>query len=671
MLIDQIPRNSQLWLFFALIWALAPHLGHLPIWVLLAGAVIFVWRWRIYLGRWAMPGAIIKTLLVVVCAFGIWRGYGSWRGVEPMTGLLLVGMLLKLLEMKTRRDALLVVFLGYFAAGAQLLFSQMILETVYSLVSVWLLLTAQQLLFSGTQGAVKRALKHSGGLLLQAVPLMLVLFMILPRTGPLWAMPMQKHAAKTGISDSLSPGDVVNLTKSGKLAFRVDFDGDLPPPAERYWRGLVMSKFDGRTWRARPYEFNPGGRAFDVFNQSPSPWRVARGDIRPGERVFDYRILMEPSHQRWLFTLGLPLAIESTKRWAITVDQTVQALTPLSERSRFSLTAVDRPVGDGELHPFMRRHYLALPEGFNPRTQALAEQWRSEGLAPAAMIQRFLELVQSRFVYTLQPPALGEHSVDDFLFQTQQGFCEHFASSFVVFARAAGIPARVVTGYQGGELGLAGDYLLVHQMDAHAWAEVWITDHWQRVDPTAAVAPSRIRDGLRAAMQDSVDLLGEPLSLMRYSHINWLNQARLQWEEINYRWQNSVVGFDTERQSSLLKNLLGGLEPWRVGVFFLVGAVGPVLLIALWFAWRNRPQPQPKLHKMLQQFERKAGVTRQPGEAVGDYFTRVALRYPTHSNQVQRLARLFEQGLYGAQEAEVSALLKTQIRLFKAPKADA
>ncbi len=665
MLIEQIPRNSQLWLFFALLWALAPHTSHLPVWVLGAGAVILIWRWQIYLGRWAMPGRLIKTLLVLVCAFGIWRGYGSWRGVEPMTGLLLVGMLLKLLEMRHRRDALLVVFLGYFAAAAQLLFAQLIFETLYCTLTFWWLLTAQQLLFSGPTAGVKPALRRSGVMLLQALPVMVALFLVLPRTGPLWAMPMQNHAARTGISDSMSPGDVVDLTKSGKLAFRVNFDGAVPPPEARYWRGIVLSEFDGRTWRARNYDFNPGGRGVDRSNQAPSSWRLLPEAARQGAPRYRYQVLMEPSHRTWLFTLGVPLSVESNKRWSITIDQTVRTLLPIADRQRFEFYTVDMPVVAEQLHPFVQRHYLSLPPRVNPRTRALADQWRATGLSKQALIARFENMIQERFIYTLQPPALGEHSVDEFLFQTQQGFCEHFASSFVFFARAAGIPARVVTGYQGGELGLAGDYLLVHQMDAHAWAEVWINGEWLRVDPTAAVAPSRIRSGLRAAMQNNADLLGDPLSLMRYSHINWLNQARLQWEEVNYRWQSMVVGFDGDRQSAVLEKLLGGMEPWRIGVFLLLAAGAPLALLALWLAWCNRSEPLPPLLRLLRRIERKTGIERAPGEPVGQYFARVERLLPEQTRLWQQFSALFERGLYDDKNAEAVRLIKAQLARIK------
>ncbi|UTA49292.1 DUF3488 and transglutaminase-like domain-containing protein [Simiduia sp. 21SJ11W-1] len=669
MLIDQIPRTSQLWLLFALVWTVVPHLTHLPVWVWGAGLVIIFWRWQIYAGQWSMPGRIMKTLLVLVCAFGIWRGYGSWRGVEPMTGLLLVGMLLKLLEMKTRRDALLVVYLGYFVAAAQLLFAQLILDSLYAAASFWALLCAQQLLFSGRTASIGPALKRSGVMALQALPVMVALFLVMPRTGPLWAMPMQKHAARTGISDTMAPGDVVDLTKSGKLAFRVNFDGDIPPPPARYWRGLVLSQFDGRTWRARNYDFSPGGRGVDLFNQQPSPWRMNEALLPPETPRYSYQVLMEPSHRPWLFTLGLPLEIESNKRWAITADHTVHTLIPVSDRQRFSVVSADLPVPAETLHPFVERHYLALPMGYNPRTRDLASEWQRMGLSAPQIIARFEQMIGEQFIYTLQPPALGNHSVDDFLFGTKQGFCEHFASSFVFFMRAAGVPARVVTGYQGGELGLAGDYLLVHQMDAHAWAEVWINGQWLRVDPTAAVAPSRIRDGLRASLGDGSAELGEPLSLIRYSNINWLNQARLQWEEVNYRWQSMVVGFDSDQQSALLKRLLGGVDPWRIGVFLLLAAGLPLVLLALWLAWRNRAAPLPPLLRLLANIEKKVGEPRAAGEPVGQYFARLGRAYPAQAGLWAQLAALFERGLYDDKNTEAVRLIKAQLARIKRPAA--
>lgn len=679
MLAHQIPRNSLLWLLFSLVWTLIPHLQHLPGWVVFAGAVIFFWRWRIYRGIWAMPGKLVKTTLVLVCAYGIWRGYGSWRGVEPMTGLLLVGMLLKLLEMKSRRDALLVVFLGYFAAATQLLFSQMLLDSIYTLISVWWLLAAQQLLFSGAQMRVRQTLKFAGILLAQAVPVMLVLFVMLPRTGTLWAMPSHQQAARTGMSDSMSPGDVVSLTKSGQVAFRVDFKDATPPPAERYWRGLVLSVFDGRRWSQRSYDVNPGVRGIDLNSDTASSWRAAAQDPEQSEIQYRYQLLMEPSHQRWLFTFGVPISIESRARWAITVDQTLMTLTPMAERQRFDIVSAQRSITEGSLHPFLERHYLTLPEGFNPKTLALARRWSLDSHDPKVIIERFNRWITAEFTYTLQPPGLGRDSVDEFLFTSKQGFCEHFASSFVVFARAAGIPARVVTGYQGGELGLDDDYLLVHQMDAHAWSEVWIDGQWLRVDPTAAVAPERIEKGLRESMSGREELLGEPLSLMRFSHIRWLNNARLQWDMVNYYWQKNVVEFDEPSRAGVLARWFGEMEPWRMGLVFLAGAGSPILLLGFWMYWKGRPLPLSPTQRLLADFERRlvVGDRRRTGETLGDFFSRLGKDHPEKTGQLAQISRLFEKLLYSSvdQQRTLLTAIRHQIMAFRLkankPTADA
>ena len=670
MLVDQIPRNSLIWLLFSLLLAMLPHLSHLPIWVVAAGCVIFYWRWKIHQGVWSMPGKLVKIMLVLVCAFGVWRGYGSWRGVEPTTGLLIVGMLLKLLEMKSRRDALLVVFLGFFTASGQLLFSQLIIDTLYTLICFWCLLSTQQLLFSEAQLQIKLALKKSAVMVLQAIPIMLVLFFMTPRIAPLWAMPSQKHAAQTGVSDSMAPGDVVDLTKSARLAFRVAFDGDIPPPAQRYWRGLVLSQFDGRTWTQRSYDFNPGVRGRDQQRDQPSPWRAKLDANTPAGQSLKYQILMEPSNRRWLFTLGMPLHLQSRQRWLVTVDQTVETLAPIQERQVFNVESVLQ-TEQAELHPFMRRHYLSLPEGFNPRTLELAKQWAFEEQEPRAIIARFEQWIRQGFVYTLQPLPLGQDSVDDFLFQTQQGFCEHFASSFVVFARAAGIPARVVTGYQGGELASDGDYLLVHQMDAHAWAEVWIDGQWLPVDPTGAVAPERIQGGLREAMANDLTLLGEPMSLMRFSHVQWLNSARLQWDELNYYWQSRVVGFDKDSQSALLNKWFSGMDSWRVGLIFLAAAAVPLVLLGLWMMWQGRPAPLPPVMRLLKLFEKRLPATdaRKTGEPLGDYFTRLARSYPEQSSQFARLHAMFDKCLYAgvSNSSDYFKALRIQILAFKLP----
>lgn len=673
MLIDQIPRKSLLWMIGAVVAACLPHWPHAPGWLWLAMAVVFGWRVQIYRGRLALPSVWIKGLLVLLCALAVWRAFGNLRGIEPMTALLLAGLVLKCLEMRNRRDALLVVMLGYFVTAAQLLYSTQILASIYALLCVWALLVAQQLLFSGANNPFGAVVRHSGVMLLQSVPVMLALFMLMPRLAPLWAMPSQQHAAKTGISDSMSPGDVVDLTQSGKLAFRVSFDGELPSPEARYWRGLVMSEFDGRTWRRHDYDFLPGERAVDLYRDTPSQWRMDQllmGDDVP---VYRYELLMEATHQSWLFTLGLPRSISMGQAWGITRDHTLFTLMPMLERNALSVTSVDIAMPQAQLHPLVQRRYLALPEGYNPRSLALAKSWMAEADNPHSFIEKFQHWVTARFVYTLQPPALGRDSVDDFLFTTQQGFCEHFASSFAFLARAAGIPARVVIGYQGGELSVDGRYLLVHEMDAHAWTELWIAGQWQRVDPTAFVAPERIRMGLRGSMREQQELLGDPMSLMRFSYIGTLNQLRLQWDYVNYLWQSKVAGFDRKAQQGLLDQWLGGRDPLQLALVFLALVLGPVLLVALWMMWLNRPAPEPLIQRLLRDVARGLGpeLQRHQGEAVGDYFRRLALAMPAREEDCLNLARVFDHRLYGAgtDDQRAEQLLRQWVTRFRQSKA--
>lgn len=668
MLIDQIPRKSLLWMIGAVVAACLPHWPHAPGWLWLAMALVFGWRVQIYRGRLALPSFWIKALLVLICGLAVWRAFGNLRGLEPMTALLIAGLVLKCLEMRNRRDALLVVLLGYFVTAAQLLYSTQLLASLYALVCIWALLVAQQLLFSGAGNPFKAIVKHSGVMLLQALPVMLALFLLMPRLAPLWAMPSQQHAARTGISDTMAPGDVVDLTQSGKLAFRVSFEGDVPPPEARYWRGLVMSEFDGRTWRRHDYDFLPGERAVDLYRDQPSSWRMSNLLMGENVPVYQYELLMEETHQSWLFTLGLPVTVSMGQAWGITRDHTLFTLKPMRERNAMTITSADLPMPQSTLHAFVQRRYLALPEGYNPRTLALAKSWMAERDSADFFVEKFRQWVASRFVYTLQPPGLGRDSVDEFLFTTQQGFCEHFASSFVVMARAAGIPARVVTGYQGGELSVDGQYLLVHQMDAHAWAELWIDGQWQRIDPTAFVAPERIRMGLRDSMREQQALLGEPMSLMRFSYIATLNQLRLQWDYVNYLWQSRVAGFDRDTQQGLLDQWLGGRDPLQLALAFLLLVLGPLVLVALWMMWSGRPAPEPMIKRLMRQVTKGLGpeLQRRPGETLGDFFRRLARAMPAREQECLNLARVFDHRLYGpgTEDARAEQLLRQWVTRF-------
>ncbi|HEX6736559.1 MAG TPA: DUF3488 and transglutaminase-like domain-containing protein, partial [Azonexus sp.] len=465
------------WLFLAAAVTVAPHFAHQPVWLSAFAGLSFVWAAWLWWSDRRLPGRWLLMLVVAGGCAAIFAEFRSLFGRDAGVALLVMLMALKLLELKSRRDAVVVVTLGYFLLLTHYFYSQSIATGLWLLAALWLLTAALIRVHGGHAATPVGTLRHAALLAGQALPFMLVLYLLFPRVaGPLWGLPQDAHAGRTGLSETMAPGNIANLARSGEIAFRVLFDGTPPPRDRLYWRGPVLEDFDGTSWR--PYS-GTTPRARLEFLGPP----------------LAYETTLEGHNRRWLLALDAPAAQPADTVLSGTL--TANARQPISHRQRFRFAAgLDYRFNAEESPPVLARNLL-LPPGRNPRTIELARGWKTAGSSPQALIDRALALFASQFFYTLQPPLLGENSVDDFLFTTRRGFCEHYAAAFVVLMRAAGVPARVVTGYQGGERNPVDGYLVVRQSDAHAWAEVWLADRgWVRVDPTAAVSPARIETGL-------------------------------------------------------------------------------------------------------------------------------------------------------------------------------
>ena len=660
----QIPRTGLLWLLIAVVVVVAMHAEHLPIWISAAAGIAVVWHIQVYRGAWRYPGKWAKFLLLLLCGAGLLMEYRSLLGVEPMVALLLSGFILKLLEMHHRRDGLIVVYLAYFAGIVQALFYQTIGTALIILLSLTVTTSALVGLNQSQEGQRWFKPVRIGGLaLLQAIPLMIVLFMVMPRLGSLWAVPMQKHGGVTGMSDRMSPGDLARLGQSAELAFRVGFAGDIPSQRQLYWRALVLSRFDGRTWT----QLGPWGYdAWDAqwYGEPSASWD--RNIERLG-RPLAYNVILEPTHAPWLFTLGS--ALPESGGIALTRDNVLMHRTPVTTKMGYRVRSWLQYRNEAEgLSPRRRAHELALPTGFNPETLALAAQWRQETASADELIQRLLDWYNQAFTYTLRPPALGEHTVDEFLFHTRRGFCEHFASSFVFFMRAAGIPARIVAGYQGGERHPTDQYLTVRQYDAHAWAEVWLAGRgWVQVDPTAAVAPQRIEQSFSELFGAEEDFLEDQLfALARYRHIGWINGLRLRLDTLDYVWATRVLGYQNI-QHDVLTDLLGEINPLRVGLFLLIGAALALAPLGLIYLWSSRRPRRDELDELFMAFCRKLerlGIPREIGEGPRTYAARVAQERPDWAQAATRVSRYFEAQRYGDTRFHM-ARLRRAIRDFR------
>ncbi|QIB67287.1 transglutaminase TgpA family protein [Kineobactrum salinum] len=639
-----VPRNALVWIIISQFALLAPHLGRLPLWVVLVYLFAAGWRIMVYQGRWSFPGRWVKLGLIAAGFAAIWLSYGNLLGLEPTVALLLTAFALKLLELIRRKDAYVLIFLGYFICVTGFLFTQHLLLVLYSMLDILLLTTALVALHQPGEHRFRLAtVRLPAVMLAQALPLMLVLFFLFPRLGPLWTVPVKSHAARTGVSDFMQPGDISSLSQSDEVAFRVQFDGDIPPRSELYWRGLVFSVLENGAWRSLKYADIPARE-----------WRARRQE--PVGEPLRYSVLMMPTQQNWLYSLRY--AQSAQRSVMASADFRLYSPVEIEDQLLYRATSWPRTPLELELSAWRRRTELALPAAGNPATLALARQLRAASDSDADYVTAVLDhFNREPFVYTLQPPLLGEDPMDQFLFRTRRGFCEHYAFAFTLMMRAAGVPARVVAGYQGGEINPVNGTVIVHQFDAHAWAEVWLPgEGWRRVDPTAAVAPERIELGLEQALAGEGSFLADsPLSPLRYRGINWINMARLRYDALTYRWQSWVVGFDSQQQYQLLEDVFGDIRP-RVFIAVLFASALVVLLPVAWLLLGRRQRhsldPATKLYLAFCVRLAARGIVRAAGEAPADFARRAALEQPALAPWLRQFTHEFNQLAYADREQD-------------------
>ena len=473
------------WLMAAMAFVIAPHVARLPWWVLGVCVGAGIARWWIARRAWRTPPWWVMGLIAVAVTAGARLEFGRLFGREVGVVLLIAMLCLKVLEMRNRRDAIIAIFMGFFLAMTNFLYSQTILMGAYMFVCV-LFFVATLIGYNRTASDAtwKERVRPAAVICVQAIPMMLVLFFLFPRlSGPLWRMPGD-DSASTGLSDSMTPGDISNLSKSTSVAFRVDFEGPVPDNESLYWRGPVLGLNLGRTWRAH--------MAIPLTNGAPL-------DMSPQSQPIKYRVTLQPHNKPWLFALDMP--VDVPKDAILFTDYQMRVRGAVSSLRAYDVASTLRFRAGSSLSERVRQENLSLSPGFNPRSVAYARQLKQQFPDAKLLVEHLMRRYSLDFEYTLEPPKLAEHPVDEFLFDTKKGFCEHYAGSFVFVLRAAGIPARVVTGYQGGEVNPITRQLVVRQSEAHAWAEVWFDDlGWVRVDPTFAVSPLRINRGMSEAL---------------------------------------------------------------------------------------------------------------------------------------------------------------------------
>ena len=609
------------WLLAGMAFVIAPHALRLPIWVTAVCVAAGVWRWWIARHALRVPAWWLMGLIALGAAVAARFEYGRWFGREVGVALLIIMLCLKVLEMRMKRDAMIPIFMGFFLAITNFMYSQTILMGLYMFVCVWIFIAAL-IGFNriNTEATLKQRLVPAGWLLLQAIPMMLVLFFLFPRlSGSLWSMP-QDERSQTGLSGSMSPGDISKLSISEAVAFRVEFDGPVPDTQDLYWRGPVLGEQDGRAWRMYPVASRT---KLDYLPQGPP--------IR-------YTVTLQPHNKLWLFALDLPAAAPENAYFL--GDFQLRSRAPVANLKAYEITShlrylVGTGLGSKELQP-----YLDFDTGLNPRAIAYGKKLRQENPDPKVLVELLLARYNKEFEYTMEPPRLGADPVDEFFFDTKKGFCEHYAGSFVLLLRAAGIPARVVTGYQGGEVNPITRQLVVRQAEAHAWSEVWFADlGWIRIDPTFAVSPLRINRG----MSETFGPIGIMNNLIDADKLGILRQISYSWDAVNTQWNRWVVGFSQDRQKDFLERLGMREVDWRSMAIWLIVAVfstGGVAGIFLYLrAVQKHKDPIVAAYARLCRKLAKAGIQRDPHEGPLDYWRRLQVLQP---DLAQKVAPLFE-----------------------------
>jgi transglutaminase-like putative cysteine protease len=609
----------------------APHFYNLSPWVMVFFTLLLLWRAAVLRHKLKLPGRALLFIATLAGASLVYAAYRRFWGLEAGSALFVMGLGLKLMELKTVRDVYLVIYLAFFVALTQYLFSQTIPMAAYTLSVVVLLVAVMIGCNSGASLSTRARLRLAGLMTLQAMPLMALLFVLFPRIpGPLWQLPEENRSGKSGLSEHFAPGEISRLGLSQDPAFRVDFEGAPPPPAQRYWRGPVFWTTDGRQWR----QANP--------NSSEKPPQVAKAD-----KIVRYVMTLEPHYRRWVFALDLPIGVPPTLTQ--TSDYQVLAASDVDERQRFQLQAALEHA-TGPLAEAERKAALALPKPASPRLAELVEGWRRESSEPQRLVGLALRFFREQpFFYTLNPPPLtSQDTTDEFIFESQRGFCEHYAASFVVMMRVAGVPARIVTGYQGGHWNSVGKFLEVKQADAHAWAEVWLPESgWTRVDPTAAVAPERIEQGLDVDNQIDAgeirfnagreNLSGQALSLSNL----WL-KSRQAWDSIDHAWSRWILSYGPENQENLLQWL--NLLDRRMLSLILLGALLLLAAIGMWILLPKRGRhtdPVLKLHKLFLKKMALRGLALKTGEGQMDFYHRIKAQAPDLQKEAKFITQLY------------------------------
>ncbi len=629
-----VNRHAVMWMMGAYFISLMMLLEYTPWWIVPFSTVAIGWRWLYVVGKVSVFNKLAHYALTIT-AMGMLIVSGLNSGMlENMVNLLLLAYGLKFIELRTLRDVLVLISVGFITIAIVFIYNESLMTTIAASVLVIIQLSILVALHAPDLSWLKQ-IKVALKIGTLSLPLTISLFIIMPQLGPLWSMSPAAAGATTGLSDSMSPGDIASLRGSDALAFSVIFDDDVVPTSQRYWRGLVLDKFDGRQWQQQV---------------TPSRWKSYQNDIKwpdlSNELSVSYKVIAKSSNQRWLF--GLNVATSDDNEVSQASDFTLKYKKPVVSTTAYNVVSYPLLASKLSLSTVQKNQNLQVPIKGNEATKRWVDKLRIKFPNDRQFVQFLLQhFNQQPFFYTLNPPLLGDNSVDEFMFNTRQGFCSHYASAFSLIMRYAGIPSRVVTGYQGGEWNEEVGYLNVYQYDAHAWNEVWIEGSgWLRVDPTASINPTRIMSTLDDTDNEPF-FGGNKLSLIRYRDNSFLNGLRLSLANIEFYWSRWVVEYDDEKQQKLLEMLLGKLSGTKVVSFII--AIFSIIGLMLW--WQTgyifnfrRATPEQRIEqsylRLIKQME-KRGIKRDLHMSPTAYKDLVVSHYPHINNEIQSVTNLY------------------------------
>ncbi len=666
--LTSLPRDARdtLFLLFVIVWVIAPQVGNLPVWASAAAAGLLAWRgWLAWAGK-PLPGRWAVGALLVLAVAGTLLSHRTILGRDAGVTLIVLLLALKMLELRARRDAMVVFFLGFFTMLSNFFFSQSLATAAAMLVALLGLLTALVNAHMPVgRPPLAQSFRIAGRMALLGAPIMAALFMLFPRMAPLWGMPGDNLTGRSGLSGSMKVGEMAEIALDERVAIRLRFEGgpnDMPAQSALYFRGPVMTSFDGRQWQAEPFREDSAWAARVAV---PANLQVSGPAVR-------YEVTLEPQRQPWLMVLEATPDAPQLPNMQAYMTQDLQWMTtrPITEVLRYQAVSYPQYRHGPQQSVRQLQVYTELPPGFNPRTLALAAQMRADPALASADTETLVHTALQRlrtggYSYSLDPGVYGEHTADEFWFDRKEGFCEHIASAFVVLMRAMDIPSRIVTGYQGGERNPVDGYWTVRNADAHAWAEVWMEGRgWVRVDPTGAVSPGRV-----GAFQRLRAPQGAFAAAMGTFSPGMVQNLRAVWEAVNNSWNQWVLNYSQSRQLDLLKSLGFESPSWQdlttvLGFLIIAAALGG----GAWSLW-ERSQHDPWLRLLARARQRLA----RSGLALPDALPPRAMAHATQARFgdpatpiAQWLLRL-EQLRYAARPDTELASLRREFRTLPWP----